>query len=152
MGDSNKKEPHPGEEAASSSSSLPEDEYDARDEEWRKKKVKSLHDRLTDPRFHLRLPGTLLTAAWRVQIGGSSYPLLLILLQTSDWKQRRWHGNIFALAGVLGVSEKTVRNQLNRLKCITGFRVVKHPWSITIFLPERLYPPTLRDKSKQQDG
>ena len=87
------------------------------------------------------MPGTLFEAKWRVLLGkGTCYQLLAILMRTCDWKRHEWHGNVFALAAVMGLSERTVRYQLNTLKKLPGFAVYRHSWSITVFLPDRIFP------------
>lgn len=143
------KEPLPTTETASLRPIVPPIDYPARDERWRKEKIESLRKRLVDPKYHVRMPGSLFTAEWRELIGSSGYQLLGTLIRLSDWKTRRWYGNIFALAEVLGLSDKTIRNQLNKLKMISGFRVIRHPWSITVELPERLYPQTKKSHHEQ---
>lgn len=109
--------------------------------QWRQDQIKSLRDRLNDPRYHVRMIGSLFGKEWRKLLGkGTCYQLLAILMRTCDWRRHEWHGNIFTLAAVMGLSERTVRYQLNTLKKISGFEVYRHPWSITIRIPERLFP------------
>ena len=139
-----KKEPQPDQEqTVSSNPNISRQDYYARrgTMEWRKEQIRSLHERLTDPQYHLRQTGTLYTKKWReLLVNGTCYQLLGVLMRTCNWRDRRWHGNIFTLAAVMGVSERTVRYQLNKLKKISGFEVYRHPWSITVFLPERIFP------------
>lgn len=131
-----RKPPRP-KETASLSSIVAERRRAAR----RKQKTKSLHKRLTDPYFHLRMPGHLFTDEWSRKIGrGTGYQLLGILLKTCDWDSGIWRGNIFALAEVMGVNEKTVRNQLNDFKKnIDDFWVERFPESVAIHMPDTLF-------------
>jgi len=140
--DNYKKEPR-DQATASSGSSVPPAKKRARrgTKQWHKEEIENLRTRLTDHQYHLRQPGTLYEKKWRELLGnGTCYQLIGVLMRTCNWRDRRWHGNIFALAAVMGVSEKTVRNQLNKLKKLNDFEVHRHPWSITIFLPKRFFP------------
>lgn len=147
-----KKEPGPDQKAtATFDTSIPPKKKRARrgTKQWRREEIDSLHERLTDPRYHVRMPGNLFTDKWRELLGkGTCYQLLGVLMRTCDWKRRAWHGNIFALAAVMGVKERTVRYQLNKLKKISGFEVHRHPWSITIFLPDRIFPKARKENDE----
>ncbi len=149
--DNTKKEPLPTTETVSSISSVPQEDYYASrgTKEWRQEQIRSLRERLTDPRWHVRMPGTLFTTKWRELLGkGTCYQLLAVLMRTCSWERREWHGNIFQLAAVMGLSERTVRYQLNKLKQIDGFKVHRHPWSITIYMPDRIFPKDKREGKK----
>ena len=96
------------------------------------------------------LSGIIYTSTWREIIGDSGYPLLNILAIGSTWNdQHIWRGNIGELAELMGVSDKTVRNQLNKLKQIEGFKVVRYPYSLAIYIPDRLFSPSSKRKSKE---
>jgi len=107
-------------------------------EKNRKEKTESLRKRLGQ--YYATIPGNLFTKEWRKIIGRNGYQLLGILIATCDWKTKIWRGNIFTLAEVMGVNEKTVRNQLNSLKRIEGFHIDRFPQSIFVHLPDRLFP------------
>ena len=106
-----------------------------------KDKVESLRSRLNQ--YHARLPGHLFTGEWR-EIIGPAYPLVGVLIVTCDWNSGRWHGGIPELAIAIGVTEKTIGNWLRQLKKINGFEIDRHPYSITIYLPEPMRPKSDR--------
>lgn len=83
------------------------------------------------------LPGVVIAEKHRE--AGNGIWLLLALLCTCDWESGIWRGRELELATVLGVTERTVRNWLRRLKHI-DVKVRRYPYSVAIYLPEWLVP------------
>lgn len=145
--DAHKKEPLPDQEqTVSSYPRIPEKEYIASEKE-RREILQSLRNRLRDR--HARISGHYCTGEWRKVIG-KAWPLLIVILCICDWKTGRIRTYVWALAEVIGVSEKSIYNWFKHLKQIDGFEVRRLRYGIAIYLPPRLIPNPERYKRSDQ--
>lgn len=143
--DFKKENPLPCKETVFSNSNIPQKEYSASVREHREI-VSKLRKKLKQG--HARIHGHHCVGDWYNDIG-PAYPLLLVILCICDWDTGRVRTYVWALAEVIGVSEKCIYLWLKRLQKINGLEVKRLRYGIAIYLHNRLIPN--KEKNKRSD-
>ncbi len=128
------KETLPGQEAASSNSSLRKKRLSARD----RHEIKRLKRRITN-NYQAVLPTWLLNSRYHASIGPALW-LLLLIIRGCDWTSGELKSTKGAFAFWLGVDSRTIKNYLNSLKEIGVQHERGYGSDLYIFLPDNLIP------------
>jgi hypothetical protein len=99
-------------------------------------------------RDYARIPGHFFMGEWRKQIG-PAWPLLGVLLCICDWSTGKGYTYIWALAEVIGVSERQINNWLRINLEPIGVERQRLRSGIAIYLPKRLLPTPKRKNTSE---